>query len=93
MKNRTSINRLTAIKIMACNLVLSVVFSSCGGEIDSTKGTKIELIEPYKNELCKYTTNGSYEGSGNIFVHPLMFIDTCGKYKIGDVVCVGRKNY
>ena len=29
MKNQTSINRPTAIKIMACNLLLAVVFSGC----------------------------------------------------------------
>ena len=75
-------------------VLLSVVFSSCvnSGEMDNSKGDKIVLIEPQNELMCRYTTGGS-STTGNFLVHKIMFIDSCGKYKIGDVVCVGRKNY
>jgi hypothetical protein len=73
-------------------VLLSVFFSSCvSGEMDNSKGDKIVLIEPQNEVLCRYTTSG-FSIRGNLLVHEIMFIDSCGKYKIGDVVCVGIKN-
>ena len=46
MKNKTSINRLTAIKIMACKLLLSVVFL-CGGCGSSEVYPKYEYAVDY----------------------------------------------
>ena len=41
MKKRTSINRLTAIKIMACNLLLCAVLAGCGTD----KAKSLEIVK------------------------------------------------
>ncbi len=41
MKNKTSINRLTAIKIMACNLLLCAVLAGCGTD----KNKSLQIIK------------------------------------------------
>ena len=84
-----SLTNYTAIAVI---FLLSVVFSSCDGEISNIKGSKIILIEPSIGNLCNYTTDGKNEFFANWFLHNIVFVDTCGKYKIGDVVCVARKN-
>lgn len=73
-------------------VLLSVFFSSCvySGEIDNSKGDKIVLIEPHNEVMCRYTTSGN-SIMVNLLAHKIMFIDSCSKYKIGDVVCVVRK--
>lgn len=45
MKNKTSINRPTAIKIMACNLLLAVVFL-CGCSSETEQQTLEKLRTP-----------------------------------------------
>lgn len=41
MKKQTSINRLTAIKIMACNLLLCAVLAGCGTD----KAKSLEIVK------------------------------------------------
>ena len=87
MKNQISINRLAAIKNMACNLVLcAVLLCSCGEATKKETPQKPFIIKfKYPNSslaadgYCRYQY---YDGKGNTFE----FYDGNEKYSVGDTI-------
>ncbi len=93
MKNRTSINRQTAIKIMACNLLLSaVLLSGCGVDTPQFDGKKLFVVDKIENEsdtLCRYIAKDWTRDYFFSASHP-QIIAKKGLFQIGDTVCVGK---
>ena len=92
MKNRTSINRPTAIKIMACNLLLCLVFlCGCRSDFDNQKGLIVRQVYSYSSkDKCTYQVEViERNGDQDAFIN---LIDSCGKYAIGDTLWVAKKH-
>ena len=80
MKNRTSINHRTAIKIMACNLLLAVVFCGCNS-------TTVDTTVRRKFTLSVHNGSGWSSGSSTIDCDSFQMIGT----KKAEIWCDGQK--
>lgn len=71
---------------------LALLFaSSCeNGKINNFAGdTIVKIISTNDGKFCRYYTSGSWPKRGGL--QPIEFVDSCGKYKVGDLVCVTKK--
>lgn len=85
MKNRTSINRLTAIKIMACNLLLCLVFfSSCHNHINEY--TIVKAIEANTAGKEKYEIELEFN-----YANQFLYTDSA-VFAVGDTLWLRKKH-
>jgi hypothetical protein len=96
MKNRTSFTRKLGISFYAMlavvffyAMLVAVFFASCTNDINNEKSPLVvnDFRSYYKGGLCDYTL--IYGDDGKDYIH---LIDSCGKYKIGDTLFVGKKH-
>lgn len=90
MKNKTSINRQTAIKIMACNLLLAVVLSGCDTAVDQVEKCK-KPATVYAKHLSRawYDSDDMIVKDANGKLITLSKDDLGGlidKYNVGDTI-------
>lgn len=72
-------------------IVLSLLLCSCyeTGKIDNQQGEVIISITPFgETGRCVYTTRGNLTA---FIIRPVMVIDSCGRYNIGDTLKVVKK--
>lgn len=68
-------------------LLVDVFFASCNPEMDNTKGdfATITRFDSHGNYKCRYSVWIDGEC--------IYLIDSCGKYKIGDTLYLGKKHF
>lgn len=99
-QNMTNLNSITKARLAKSCLIflLSVVLSSCGNE--SVRDTK---NEPFIIMIITKTDDGKFIYSKGKFERPVREFFASGRqsietdydagYKVGDTLCIGRKNY
>lgn len=70
-------------------MLVAVFFASCTNDINNEKSPLVvQDFHSYRNEgMCDYTL--TYGDDGKEYVY---LIDSCGKYRIGDTLFVGKKH-
>ena len=67
--------------------LISIVLVSCQHGLDNNTGAKIYHFESGTSNRCTYWCNYM---NGNFGGGEIDFIDTCGKYQIGDIIKVTK---